>query len=469
MRVDPGNLETIVEDCLKRHGVKASDSIVCAFSGGPDSSALALCLAQAARHVGFSLALAYIDHGLRPEEEMADERERVRDFAVRFSMTLRMVQAGRGAIAGAAAERGCGIEAAAREARYAMLRLEAARLGAKGGRTWIATGHHADDQDETCVMRVFSGSGSGGLRGIPERNGEILRPLLSARRAQIEAYLGERAVKPCRDSSNAEAVFLRNRLRACLMPAIASVFPGYAKALASLREKAALEEDCLRRATADLFKTEGDGMSIGAADWLALHPALRIRSLQDAAGSLIQGARLPFAFIKEVSARLALAAANGRAARISGKGLVFRLEKGRLEVIRRLAQPGKKGYFFNVSGPAVLDIPGGGRIRLYVSPDPGRGPALACVLWPAVLRSPRPYDSVRTRGGDKTVSSLLREWSLPAWGGGVALLEDRLGIVCVYGVLAGRANRYAERGYLPGPADACLGAEFLERGAIHGL
>jgi len=73
----------------------------------------------------------------------------------------------------------------ARQLRYQALEEEAKRTGADR----IATGHNADDQIETVLMRLLRGSGAGGLAGIPVRRGRIIRPLLEISRPEIEAFL----------------------------------------------------------------------------------------------------------------------------------------------------------------------------------------------------------------------------------------------------------------------------------------
>src|SRR5690606_35435647 len=108
----------------------------------------------------------------------------------------------------------------ARAARYEHL-LETAR---DRGCAVVATGHHADDQAETVLMRVIRGTGPQGIGGIPpvrtEAKIRIVRPLIRLTRAEIHDWLKERGVAYRTDVTNDDPVFLRNRLRRDLLPRI---------------------------------------------------------------------------------------------------------------------------------------------------------------------------------------------------------------------------------------------------------
>ncbi len=167
----------------------AGQPLVCGVSGGPDSLAL-LVLAVAA---GCRVTAVHVDHGLRPGS--ADEARVVASAADRFG-------------AGFRAERvevadGPNLEARARDARRAALGPDA------------ATGHTADDQAETVLANLLRGAGVHGLAGM--RSGP-LHPLLAVRRAETVALCAHLGLDPVRDPSNDDPRFLRNRIRAELLP-----------------------------------------------------------------------------------------------------------------------------------------------------------------------------------------------------------------------------------------------------------
>ncbi|HVG23570.1 MAG TPA: tRNA lysidine(34) synthetase TilS [Thermoanaerobaculia bacterium] len=182
----------------------AAGRIVVAVSGGTDSTALLLALHE----LGLDVVAAHIHHQLRGADSDADEAF-VRDLCTRLGVRLRVADG----TLDADRVRARGIEAAAREVRYARL----AAIREEEGARWVATAHQKNDQAETVLMRLLAGSGVAGLRGIhPVREDGFIRPLLDVTRAAIEAFLTERNVVPRFDHSNADPRFLRNRVRAFL-------------------------------------------------------------------------------------------------------------------------------------------------------------------------------------------------------------------------------------------------------------
>jgi tRNA(Ile)-lysidine synthase len=178
--------------------------IVVAASGGVDSTALLLGMCEL-REDGFALRAAHVNHHLRGAESDEDEAF-VRELCARLGIALDVAD-------GTLDEervRSRGIEAAAREVRYRRLTEIRERTQAR----FVATAHQKDDQAETVLMRLLTGSGIGGLRGIhPIRGDGFIRPLLEVTRAEIDAYLREHGVTPRLDRSNDNPRFLRNRVR----------------------------------------------------------------------------------------------------------------------------------------------------------------------------------------------------------------------------------------------------------------
>jgi tRNA(Ile)-lysidine synthase len=178
-----------------------------AVSGGPDSLAL-LLLAHAV--LPERLAVASVDHGLRPEAagEVALVERVARERGIPF--TPLKVTLGPG-----------NTQARAREARYAALAgwAQAERLGA------VATAHHADDQAETLLMRLNRGSGLAGLAGVRAATRidgtevTLLRPLLGWRKSELAAVVAAEGLVAADDPSNADPTFDRARLRAALAEA----------------------------------------------------------------------------------------------------------------------------------------------------------------------------------------------------------------------------------------------------------
>jgi tRNA(Ile)-lysidine synthase len=186
--------------------------ILVAVSGGPDSLALLSTSANWAK-LGSERAVyaATVDHGLRVES--ATEAAYCAQIAASLGLSHEtLIWSGQ--------KPATGLQAAAREARYRLLAQEARRLGAG----LIATAHHADDQAETVLMRLASGSGIAGLGGMRATSAleelVLVRPFLGLRKATLEALCVGRGLLPIDDPSNADSRFGRGRLRR-IMPSLA--------------------------------------------------------------------------------------------------------------------------------------------------------------------------------------------------------------------------------------------------------
>ena len=195
-----------------------------AVSGGADSIVLLDILNALRERMRLELHVAHLDHGLRPDSALDA------DLVVRFSRecglpctreTVQIGQCAEGSVSS--------IENSARTARYAFLDRTAAAVGAR----FVVLGHHADDQAETVLMRLLRGSGVTGLSGMASlRDGRYLRPLLSCRRAEIEAYAVSRGLQFQTDRTNADIRHLRNRIRHRLLPELRRHFnPGIVQTL----------------------------------------------------------------------------------------------------------------------------------------------------------------------------------------------------------------------------------------------
>ena len=181
---------------LDHLGVSATDRMLLAVSGGPDSLAL-LLIAQAI--MPDRIVAATVDHGLRPEA--ADEAEYVAQICQKLAvphLTLRPAKP----ISG-------NIQSSARAARYALLGAAADAQGCGH----IATAHHGDDQLETLLMRLARGSGVNGMAGIRPQNGLVIRPLLGFAKAELEQICTSAELDPVRDPSNDDSDYDRVAMR----------------------------------------------------------------------------------------------------------------------------------------------------------------------------------------------------------------------------------------------------------------
>ncbi len=231
--------------------------ILVAVSGGPDSVALLSLLTALAPSWRLTLWGMHVNHHLRGAESEEDARF-VSALCDRLGVRLIIEHVDLGEAA--SRPKGLSLQELARDRRYAAMARVALELCADK----IALGHTADDQAETLIMWVLRGSGTGGLAGIPVARGPLfVRPLLEITRAEILEYLGGGGITFRNDSSNATGLYLRNRVRHGLLPALKRFNPAVVKVLMRQAEILREEDRCLERLTAAhltaLSRDEADG------------------------------------------------------------------------------------------------------------------------------------------------------------------------------------------------------------------
>ena len=209
-------LNNLLRQLRKYDMLRPGERVYCAVSGGADSMALLWGMYLLREKLGISLAAVHFNHQLRGEESDREEAF-VRAFCRQYEIDLTV---GRACVVAGAK----GLEAAAREARYAFFDT----LSGK-----IATAHTADDNAETVLMHVVRGTGLKGLGGIAPVRRNLIRPMLTVTRQQVLAFLEEYHIPHVEDSSNAEDLFLRNRLRHYVMPLLKRENPSLAENLST--------------------------------------------------------------------------------------------------------------------------------------------------------------------------------------------------------------------------------------------
>ncbi len=197
--------------------ILSGERILVGVSGGLDSSALLAMLNDIARSgsPAFDLTAAHFDHGLR------DDSAEDADFVVAIADEMGVDCIVERADPDTLPPDGAGAENAARNARYDFFRRAAADCGAAA----VALAHHADDNCETILFRLFRGTALRGLAGIPAERvlGErptlrIIRPLLGIRRAAILPWARSRGLRWRDDPSNRESRYRRNVIRNDILP-----------------------------------------------------------------------------------------------------------------------------------------------------------------------------------------------------------------------------------------------------------
>ncbi len=245
-------------------------SVICAVSGGADSMALLSVLYTLQQELGFSLQAAHVNHCLRGAESERDEQF-VREHCKANKIPLEVCRAD---IAALAAQRGEGVEESARHVRYAFFEELA-----QGETARIATAHSLNDRMETLLMNLVRGATLHGLCAIPPIRGNIIRPLITCSRAEIEQYCARQGIPYIIDSSNMGDAYTRNRVRHTLIPLLREGNPRLEDALQRCFESLECEEHYLAQQTRELLLQAQTERGYAVPLLQGAHPALRRRAL----------------------------------------------------------------------------------------------------------------------------------------------------------------------------------------------
>ncbi|MCK5798658.1 MAG: tRNA lysidine(34) synthetase TilS [Deltaproteobacteria bacterium] len=380
----PELISKVSSFCRREGFLPAGSRGVVAFSGGPDSLALLDILRLIAREHDLHVMACHVDHGLRGTSGAEAEEARRLGIGIGVEVVIERIE-GLSAVEGNLEER-------AREARYNVLEKVAERVGA----TWIALGHTAEDQAETLLLRLLRGAGTRGLGAMAPQRGLFVRPLLTSRRADLEAHLDRRGLAPLRDPSNADLRFARNRVRSALIPRLIAENPRavevLGRAAANLREDA----DALDAVARERFASAWDGTSLHLAPLQGAPSALLSRILATAyEGVTGSRRRLTRAHLLALG-RLCQDSAG--TARVDLPGWVAERRYDRLfllEAARAVEEPSFRS--FEVHAPGEWIFPDVGRFEVIVGVAQGDEPLalpLARTPFPLLVRPPQAGDRI---------------------------------------------------------------------------
>ncbi|HOJ32655.1 MAG TPA: tRNA lysidine(34) synthetase TilS [Candidatus Hydrogenedentes bacterium] len=414
------SLVTRVRDTLQKYGMLTSDvRVLLAVSGGPDS----MCLLHVFCHLGIPFEVAHFDHQTREGESAADA-EFVREECQKLNVVFHL---GTAVVAEFARQEGLSFEEGARQLRYTFLVNTCRATGCNA----IATGHHADDQAETVLMRLLRGTSPEGLCGIPptsEKSGVIvIRPLIECTRDEIMAALQERNIPYRLDKTNAATCYIRNRIRHELLPLLRARYnPRIDEALRRYAEIHREENEYLDEAARDRLKACLDSQNRLCREELARSPvALQRRAILLWAYSV--GLRPSFERIEAVRRSIVEGVAGSQCD--FGANVSVGISKYKAEFLFQEEVPdlrGKEGEH------VLLQVPGETRafgkvfcVRVMEKP-PGKDMATYCNSFRQVFdadRLPAPVIIRKKRSGDvfiplgmsgrKSLKKYLSELGIP--------------------------------------------------------
>lgn len=381
------------------------DRVIAAVSGGADSVAMLFALYLLRDELGITLEAAHFNHHLRGAESDRDEAF-VTDFCGRYDIPLHLSS-------GRIVPGKKGLEAAARDARYAFLR----RLPGK-----VATAHTADDNAETVLMRLIRGTGLKGLGAIAPVSGNVIRPMLTVTRDDVEAFLEEYALPHVEDSSNGTDDFLRNRIRHGILPLMRVENPRIGENLSAMALLLRQDEACLQAMIPEEQVPDVSRLK-------AMEPALRRRALERFLKA--QGVREPEQ-IHILQAEQLLYHWSPSAAMQFPGGVTIGRQYDRL--VRLECAPELPETRLSVPGETCI---GGKRFVSEYATDLEERPdsVLVCPVGVLTVRSRRSGDTMRLPGGTRSLKKMYIDRKIPAsQRAAVPVLADDRGVLAVFGI-----------------------------------
>lgn len=327
---------------------------VLGVSGGIDSMVMLHCCRDLAAELGLSLHVVHVNHGLRGQSSESDQ-DLVLSVCSSYGIACHVIHA---QPFEAPQIRHGGLEATARELRYEAFAAYAGQRLIP----YVLTAHTLDDHSETVIMHLARGSGIQGLTGIPVARPlppscVVVRPLRHIRRSDIHAYAHQHSVRWREDSTNESDVFLRNRIRHHVMPALSNAVGGHVaegieRSAEHLRVIASFIDEAVGLATPGVILHTGDATIVDLARLDELHEAIAVEVLR-------RGLELSFDDVRRVQ-QLRYAQVGSRAT-LHGNRMVVR-ERGSIVAHAPLAPSSDPDVVIHADGQYVA-----GRYVLHVS------------------------------------------------------------------------------------------------------
>lgn len=407
-------------------------SIIVGLSGGPDSTALLLILAEIRKILDISIIVAYVNHGMRNSTQLNQDDEFVFKLCKKLNVKLHTCEIPSGKILKISSMERRSSEEVARDFRYKFFD----EISKKYDNSFIALGHNQDDQYETMITRFFQGSGINGLKGIPNVNKKIIRPLIHSRKQEIFSYLDDKQQKYRIDPTNKENSFLRNQVRNLLIPKVKQIFPGYASSLDSLQKKFSDMEEYFQNESDKIrFIYQGNILKVSLSDFNRSHKLVRLNLLYKMFDQTYSGGEKSFRVPERFFNPLLEPVLKDESTYAIAYGLKVYTKAG--ELCFRPTSNENSGFYYCLDKEEVL-IPGKYIIRKVMGSD------LYIQVFkdsPLIVRSRSEGDYIEVDNRKKSVKDLFAQWKVSeSHKNIIPLIEDTDGISAILGELHGYKN-----------------------------
>ncbi len=240
-----------IRDTINKYGMLCkTKSVLCAYSGGADSTAMLYIMNCLKEEYSLEISALHINHMIRGDEADRDELHCVRfcDYN-NIPLIVKHVD-----IPSICLSEHLGTEEAARRERYKIF----SDLCKEKGFDKVCVAHNSDDNMETVIFNMTRGSGIDGLCGIPPVRDNIIRPLLETSREEILEFIKIQKLEYITDSSNNEDIYTRNYIRHNIIPHLYKLNPAAGEAYTKMCGRLRLDAEFIKKAAEGNYESDSE-------------------------------------------------------------------------------------------------------------------------------------------------------------------------------------------------------------------
>lgn len=410
--------KAIIDNCKEYSLIPKGSVVTVALSGGADSVTLLYALNRLKDRLGITVKAAHLNHLIRGDEAFRDE-EFVKNLCSSLDIPLICEEID---VPKLAKKQNLSLETAAREIRYEFLNRVC-----EGG--LIATAHTASDNLETLLLNLARGSAIGGLCGIPIKRDNIIRPIISVTREEIEKYCCVNNLSFVTDSTNLSDDYTRNKLRHSIVPVLKELNPKIEKTVLKTSRSVTEISNMIKSSAENYIKENFADNKLDVSNLYGLNPEIAKRVIIE--------------FVKICDSGISLEACHIES--------IYKicLKCGKTGIPKNKYCQNKNGYLFVGSNDENLKKTEFSVEITKISENVNNlllNNSLDCdkIVGKLVLRTRQSGDSIRlaNRGCTKKLTKLYNEFSVPIYlRDTLPVISDDLGVVWIHGI--GVAERCA--------------------------